>query len=369
MQPHLGVLFLAACTLVADGRAPAQTRIDFVEQIQPILKARCYECHGAEEPEADLRLDVRTVVLGDDATEGLLVPGKPDDSEIYFRITLPADDPDIMPNEGDPLSAAEIALFEQWISEGADWPVAADAAAAVPRSMPVIELPELSAAERTARDEALRALRGRSVLARPIAAATAAAEVNLGVLGAAAGDDLVELLAGLEPSLVWLDAARTAVSDASLATIGKCHQLRRLNLARTAVSDAGLKRLVGLQRLAVLNLYGTAVSDAGLESLAAMPALRKVYLWQTKVTEAGAGHLREQRPELAIDLGRYADVLGEVAKMQAPVNEKCPLTGKPVDPAYTFRFDDRTVGFCCGKCRSQVAADPAEFAVKLRTAK
>ena len=34
----------------------------------------------------------------------------------------------------------------------------------------------------------------------------------------------------------------------------------------------------------------------------------------------------------------------------APVNSKCPISGKPVDNTKTVSYKDKTVGFCCGGC-------------------
>ena len=46
-------------------------------------------------------------------------------------------------------------------------------------------------------------------------------------------------MAGLEPSLVWLNLSGTAVTDAGLAKLAGFRQLRRLNLSRTSVTAAG----------------------------------------------------------------------------------------------------------------------------------
>ena len=50
-----------------------------------------------------------------------LVPGDPAKSSMYVRVSLPPDDLDIMPAEGDPLTAAQIDTLKRWIAEGADF--------------------------------------------------------------------------------------------------------------------------------------------------------------------------------------------------------------------------------------------------------
>ena len=47
------------------------------------------------------------------------------------------------------------------------------------------------------------------------------------------------------------------------------------------------------------------------------------------------------------------------------MNEKCPVSGQPVDKAQTVSFEGKTVGFCCGKCKAAFEKEPAKFAAKI----
>ena len=52
--------------------------IDFARDVQPILAAHCYKCHGAEKQESGLRLDRRGALLTEELTYGrAIVPGWP----------------------------------------------------------------------------------------------------------------------------------------------------------------------------------------------------------------------------------------------------------------------------------------------------
>ena len=63
----------------------------------------------------------RSFSLGGDSGSPAIVPGNPAKSHLIELIKLK--DPDErMPQKGDPLSSAEIALLEKWIAEGAVWP-------------------------------------------------------------------------------------------------------------------------------------------------------------------------------------------------------------------------------------------------------
>jgi uncharacterized membrane protein len=92
--------------------------IDFARDVAPIFAARCLECHDAAKTKGDLRLDLPLDEGGD---PHVIVPGDPDGSELIELVSLPADDLDIMPAKGDPLTAEQIETLRQWIAEGAVW--------------------------------------------------------------------------------------------------------------------------------------------------------------------------------------------------------------------------------------------------------
>lgn len=380
-------LVLAALLVV--GRVSAQEPpaapppVDFQQQIAPILVARCIECHGPDEQEGDLRLDQKAYLFPEGREiDWSVVPKEPDESGLLHRITLPADDDDVMPAKGEPLTKEQQQLFRRWIAEGAPWPETADAWIAAELAAKVLPkitfaLPAIDEAQRAAIDAAAKALRARGAVVQQVAADTEALDVNLSLLRADAVDADLELLLPLAPRLVWLNVSRTAGTAAGLERLGRLVQLRRLHAAGTAAGDALLEQLGGLVHLEYLNLHGTAVSDAGLAAVAKLPALRRLYLWQTKVTAAAAAELRAQRPELLVDLGDYVEArlraaeqeIAERAARDQPVNAVCPVADKPVDPAHVLEHDGRRVGFCCAKCKAAFQKEPARYAGKLPPAK
>ena len=344
-----------------------EDKVDFVTQIQPIFAASCYECHGPDEQEADLRLDEKSSVFHDGGPDQwVIVPGDAEKSEVHARITLPEDDPDIMPPEGDLLTKEQVALIRAWINQGAEWPDSAAGAAeeARPLVQPVV-VPELTPAEAAKQDKAIEAIRARGALAIKVAANTAAVDANFSLVGGDIKDADLRHLGGLEKTLVWLNLSRTSVTDAGLSQLTAHTQLRRLNLAQTGIGDAGLRSLTPLKKLEYLNLYGTAVTDAGLVHLRGLAALKKLYLWQTKVTDDGVAALKKALPGVYVDLGRYAEEILEVAKKRAPTNEKCPVTDKAIVSAFVFVHEGKSIGFCCEKCLAKFAKEPAKFKDKL----
>ncbi len=96
----------------------------FVETITPILKEKCYSCHGPEKQKGGYRLDLPEIALkGGDSGEAAIVPGDPIRSYLVERILLPPDDDDVMPPAGkQALANGEIGSILDWIRKGAAMP-------------------------------------------------------------------------------------------------------------------------------------------------------------------------------------------------------------------------------------------------------
>jgi mono/diheme cytochrome c family protein/YHS domain-containing protein len=357
----------------------AQAKVDFQKQIAPILVQRCIECHGPKEQKGDLRLDSRAFAfLEGEEDAWSILPKQPDSSELMIRLGLPLDDEDIMPAKGEPLSKEQQALFRQWIQEGADWPEAGDqwiagelAAQVLPKI--TFALPPVDEAQQKAIDAAIAALRQKGMVVQSVAADTNAVEVNLSLLRDKVGDAELAMLRPLAPVLVWLNASRTAVTDAGAKHIGALTELRRLNLANTKLGDKGYSALMPLKQLEYLNAYGTELADDGLAMVASLPKLRQLYAWQTKVGADAVRSAREQFARVQIDLGDYVEERLAAAKQeiesraerQKPINDKCPVTDAEIDVAQFVEHEGRRVAFCCEKCKAKFVADPAKFADKL----
>jgi len=104
-------------SLADDAAAPA-----FQTAIAPLLADRCGACHGPDSAESGFRIDDRTLaVAGGDSGAAGIVPGRPDASELFIRVST-ADAELRMPAKGDPLTPDEQKLLEDWIAAGAVWP-------------------------------------------------------------------------------------------------------------------------------------------------------------------------------------------------------------------------------------------------------
>src|SRR3954447_12310827 len=91
---HPGALRMSPSTLsvvllgtLAVGGAPANKgQVDYLNEVKPILAARCFSCHGAIKQKGGLRVDT-AAFLKEGGTKGsVVIPGKSQDSLLIKRL-------------------------------------------------------------------------------------------------------------------------------------------------------------------------------------------------------------------------------------------------------------------------------------------
>jgi len=124
MLLFVAAVLFSACRQVGS-MAEAVDSVDYNIHIRPILSDRCFKCHGPDgnQRKSNLRLDTREgalAALKDNPNAHVIVPGDPDKSEVFLRVSTP-DTSLVMPpvNSNLSLNENEIALIKKWIEQGA----------------------------------------------------------------------------------------------------------------------------------------------------------------------------------------------------------------------------------------------------------
>src|SRR5688572_6449731 len=113
------VLLLVAATATAQEAAFSAN--DYAARIKPVLKERCFACHGALKQEASLRLDTAALIAKGGDSGAAIKAGDAASSLLLTKVTA-TDDAERMPPEGEPLKPAEIEAIRAWIAGGAKGP-------------------------------------------------------------------------------------------------------------------------------------------------------------------------------------------------------------------------------------------------------
>ena len=114
---HRFLCFVAILVLAnATGRA-----VDFVTEIEPILRDNCFDCHGPDQQESQLRLDrLANMLSGGNSGEPAVVPKNPEASYLLKLIRHEEAGKEMPPDES--LSPEPVKLIETWIASGAPTP-------------------------------------------------------------------------------------------------------------------------------------------------------------------------------------------------------------------------------------------------------
>lgn len=107
---------LLVTALAAVLAVPSAHAVDFKSQLLPVLNSKCAKCHSkAKEVKGKFDINVP------DNWKKQVNTLKPEVSAVLMSVTAPDDDDDVMPpkGKGTKMTAAEVSLLKQWITEGA----------------------------------------------------------------------------------------------------------------------------------------------------------------------------------------------------------------------------------------------------------
>ncbi len=99
----------------------ASPSVDYVKEIKPLLRERCYACHGALQQKSGLRLDTAELLKRGGKHGPAIVARQPEKSLLLAKVSA-TDPAERMPQEGDALKPEQIELLRKWIAAGAPAP-------------------------------------------------------------------------------------------------------------------------------------------------------------------------------------------------------------------------------------------------------
>ena len=125
MRNRIRINFLFAAIVLPATVSAASPDRDFTLKVLPLIKAKCFACHG-EDPKkikGELNLLSREGMLkGGENSDKVLVPGKAEESDLYISMTWQNPDLEMPPKENDRLTSEQLEWVKSWINAGAPWP-------------------------------------------------------------------------------------------------------------------------------------------------------------------------------------------------------------------------------------------------------
>jgi hypothetical protein len=108
----LFVSLLGGSRVLADGKNPT-----YADDVAPVFKQHCVNCHGADKQKGDLSLATYAELQKGGSSGAVVVPGNPDKSRLFLLTDHRAEPK--MPSESQKIPAEKIALLKLWIEQGA----------------------------------------------------------------------------------------------------------------------------------------------------------------------------------------------------------------------------------------------------------
>jgi hypothetical protein len=99
-QPIMALLGKEPVNVVREPITDIEQAVVFHDLVQPVLEAKCYNCHSSSKQKGKLRLDSPEFILKGGKHSEILLAGNAANSELYKRLLLPEEDDDRMPPKG-----------------------------------------------------------------------------------------------------------------------------------------------------------------------------------------------------------------------------------------------------------------------------
>lgn len=298
--------------------ADVQNAVAYTDIIQPILKQKCYTCHGPGKQKGKLRLDEQSFIEKGGKSGKAVVAGNISESELINRILLPAENEDHMPPREKPqLSTAQTALLNWWVASGADFHKKVSELkqpdnikphlAALQTGKEKAEVSQTNLPEKPvekAPDSLLKSLAETDVSVSTVGQNSNYLSVNFAAIDSIT-ETQVQLLKKLSRQITWLKLGDVKINTLLLEAIGEMPNLTQLHLNKTSIADKDLAFLKNLQQLEYLNLSETNVSGRGLAALTSLKKISKLYLYKTNSNADDFAALKKTFPNAKIDTGGY----------------------------------------------------------------
>jgi len=227
----------------------------------------------------------------------------------------------------------------------------------------------------------------------PVAENTNTLYVNASYIGKNFDDTAAKALLPISEQILWLNLAKTGITDKSGPLLSTFKNLTRLHLEGTNISDAFPPFLSNLQNIEYLNLYSTGLTDSSIPHFQKLKKLQKIFLWKTNITAAGVDLLKESYTDRKTYLSiknKYKKIknnfdkfsLTEKKRLSAletevqeandssqdkiSINTQCPVSEKPSNSNIIINFEGRKISFYNEDCKTKFLKDSETYRSKIK---
>jgi len=101
---------------------PPQKPVSYKEDLLPLLKDRCYECHSGEKPKDGVAFDHMEELIKTTGKHAVVMKGEPTKSAMFISVMTPKGKkrmPAMKAKNNQRLTPEQTGIIQAWIQEGA----------------------------------------------------------------------------------------------------------------------------------------------------------------------------------------------------------------------------------------------------------
>ena len=297
----------------------------YTAALEPILEAKCVQCHRPGKRKGDLDMSSLATLLTGGEHGAVFIASNPDSSLLVQRISLPLGHEEHMPPEGKKqLTEQEKSFIKHWIEAGADTEVALGSISSTD-SLGILAWELIERKTTKEADYSFAAANPKTVeklntpfrTVSPVSINSPALHAQLFVR-ATYKASLLEDLLEVKEQLTQLNLTNLPIRDEDMSTIAQFSSLEKLILNGTDIKGEKLDELAKCSQLKSLALSSTAVGPGIEAELGKLESLEELFLWNTKLTAVEIDQLVTSFPQMNIHRGFVPDE-SELLKMSRPV--------------------------------------------------
>lgn len=296
--------YLSLKTLTQKKRKkPAQLSEAFIfeDVVQPILDAKCSQCHMGNKLKGRLSVATLAGLLKGGKSGPAVVAGKLEESELYKRITLDPDHEKFMPSDGrTPLKKSEVAIVKWWIEkagaiEGQKLLALKNNETIAPRVSAYLGLEGGEPSETVNEEEQninpdiprdldmalVENIRKKGLMVRIMLHKPAMLDISMPSGDGRQISQVKNDLAKVAKNIVWLNLSGANLSDKDIDFVSQCINIEKLRLENNPLSDSICNQLVTLNHLEAVNLNDTRVTEKGIAILQKNQGIKRIYNWHS----------------------------------------------------------------------------------------
>jgi uncharacterized membrane protein len=291
---------------VRDKPASVQTAMIYEDLVGVILQKKCSQCHQGGKQKGNLSVESLQTLLKGGKSGPAVVAGKPNESELYKRVTLDPEHKDFMPADGKPpLTKTEIEIIKWWIGQAN---AVQGKTIAQLKNTDVIK-PKISAYLGFTKDEAgegdekgfiqavnpdiplsadttlIGKLRAKGLMVRMMLKKPVMLDITLPAKSGLKMADIQGQLQPLAKNIIWLNLSGNNFTDSDLAILKSFTNLEKLRIDKNPVTDGVSNDLMALKHLEAVNLNETRITDLAVNNLKKNPGIKRIYTWGTAVKQ------------------------------------------------------------------------------------